>query len=411
MRIAFILREFPAVSETFVLDQITGLIDRGHKVEIFAERPGKDACTHGDIEKYRLMERVVYRPAMPRSFPARVLKAIGLLIINVGSYFPILADSVNIFRHGREAGVLRLFYAALRFRGKGKYDIIHCHFGPLGLEGSWLRDKGIISGRLITSFRGVGVSWYIEQRGAHIYDELFERGDLMLPVTDNCTRKLIELGCQGPKMLLHPEGIHLDRFVPVKRGLCLAGKVCLLTVGRLVEKKGVEYSIRAAARLVERYPELEYNIVGDGPLRKPLMRLTMDLGVFKNIIFHGSRPQEDIIKHLGKAQIFIAASVTAGNGDAEGAPSAIKEAMASGLPVVATRHGGLPEMVEDEVTGFLVEERDSAALAEKITRLIEKEDVRERLGKAGRALVKERYDIEKLNDKLVEIYENVAARG
>jgi colanic acid/amylovoran biosynthesis glycosyltransferase len=409
VRVAFILREFPSVSETFVLDQITGLLDRGHEVEIFAERPGRDVCAYSrDIEKYRLKEKVCYRPSMPVSFPIRAFKAIWLFFTNVGADSPILMDSLNILRHGREAWVLRLFYAALRFRGKGTYDIIHCHFGTLGLEGLWLRDKGVIDGKLIVSFRGVGLSWYLKKFGSHVYDDLFARGDLMLPASGNHARKLIELGCERSKILLHPEGIHLERFVCARPREGRAGKVCLLTVGRLVEKKGVEYSIRAAARLAERYPDLEYDLVGEGPLRKPLMRLAKDLGVSKNIIFHGSKPREDVIKHLMKAQVFIAASVTADDGDTEGAPSSSKEAIAAGLPIVATRHGGIAELVDNEVTGFLVDERDSEALADKVAYILDHEDVRERMGAAGRRVVGEKYDIDRLNDRLVEIYENIS---
>ena len=175
-----------------------------------------------------------------------------------------------------------------------------------------------------------------------------------------------------------------------------------MTVARLVEKKGIAYALRALALVVPRYPALEYTIIGDGPLRGELETLIEELQLQQHVRIAGWMGQDALVGCLSRMHLFIAPSVTAGNGDVEGVPVALMEAMASGLPVLSTAHSGIPELVEDGVSGLLTREMDIDALAENICRLLAAPASWPAMARAGRARVEQEFDIEKLNDRLVE---------
>ena len=143
--------------------------------------------------------------------------------------------------------------------------------------------------------------------------------------------------------------------------------VTLVTVARLVPKKGIEDAIRAVAALAPKYPTLSFHIVGDGPQRSGCQTLIEELGVQNQIRLLGQQPAEGVKHALKSADIFVAPSYTASDGDIEGIPVAIMEAMASGLPVVSTNHSGIPELVMDGVTGCLVAERDVTNIAARLS--------------------------------------------
>ncbi len=152
---------------------------------------------------------------------------------------------------------------------------------------------------------------------------------------------------------------------------------------------------------------MQYHIVGDGPLRKSIEMLIKQLSIQDKVNLLGWRTQDEIRQLYADAHIFVLSSVTASNGDKEGQGLVIQEAQASGLPVISTLHNGIPEGILDGKSGFLVPERDVDALAEKLIYLIEHPEIWPEMGRAGRAYVEANYDINKLNDRLVEIYKEV----
>ena len=185
------------------------------------------------------------------------------------------------------------------------------------------------------------------------------------------------------------------------------GLVRILGVGRLVEKKGFEFAIRAVARLIKARGNISFEIIGDGPLRDELQQLISDLGVEKSIRLVGPRNSPEIVDKLRRSDLFVATSVTSQRGNQDAPVNTLKEAMAVGLPVLATVHGGIPELVEDGVCGFLVPERNVEALADRLTYLIDHPDLWPDFGLAGRRRVEKMYDINSLTDDLVETYERL----
>ncbi len=411
MRIAFLLSRFPCISETFVLNQITGLIDRGHEVAIFAEAPAAEATVHQDVLAYGLLGRTRYYGtcAMPKSKTSRVAAGVRIIAANMGRNPRALAGALNVFRFGRRAASLAILYMIAPFLA-GKFDIVHCHFGPNGMKGALLKDLGAINAKLVTSFHGYDMSSYPREHGEDVYEGLFGKGDLFLPISEVWRDRLVRFGCDRRRIRVHHMGIDTKRYRFRARRPLSDGKVLLVTVARLVEKKGVAHGIRAVAKALRTYPGLEYLIVGDGPLRGSLQSLIDDLGVGASVKLTGWKEQEDIVELMERAHILLAPSVTDGRGDQEGIPVAIMEAMATGMPVISTMHSGIPELVQDGRCGFLVPEGDEEALAGRILFLAGHHETWGPMGRQGRTIVEEQYDINRLNDRMAVLYEDIAGR-
>jgi colanic acid/amylovoran biosynthesis glycosyltransferase len=406
MKIAFIVGAFPALSETFILNQITGLIDLGHEVDIYSTTGPNQGKIHPDVTKYNLLDCTYYFENMPDNKLKRLLHAFCLITANFHKNPLNILKSLNFFKYGKEALSLHIFYLMLPFLGKKKYDIIHCHFGPNGNLGILLRDIGVIEGKTITSFHGYDVN-IINQND--YYTQLFKYGDLFTANTKFTKKKVLKLGGDFKKICILPEGLYLDKFSYRERGISTGEAIKILTVARLVEKKGLEYSIRAVAKVINKHPkcEIEYKIAGEGFLRDELKTLISELGMEDKIKLLGWCDEDEARKLFGESHIFILSSVTAQNGDQEGQGLVLQEAQAVGMPVISTLHNGIPEGVQDGRSGFLVPERDVDALAEKLEYLILHPEVWPKMGRAGCKYVEEHYDINKLNQRLVKIYEEL----
>ncbi len=407
MRIAFIVNQFPALSQTFVLNQITGLIDRGHEVDIYAEQRGDETKVHPDVLKYGLLDRTHQLTTVPINRIWRLIKGIGLFVRHFHRAPHLFLQSLDIQKHGSQAFGLWLMYAAIALIDKPPYDIIHCQFGTQGYRGLFLRNLIQPRPKLIVMFRGHDISRYPREMGADIYDDVFEAADFFLANCEFFRQRVIQLGCEPEKIAVHRSGLDCSKFTFAPRVLACDRQIRIVTTGRLVEKKGIEYAIRAIASLAQAYPHLEYLIVGDGPLKDEFSALIRQLKADSVIKLVGWKTEQELIEILDRAHLFIAPSVTAQDGDQDAPVNVLKEAMAMGLPVLSTYHGGIPELVQDGISGFLVPERDAEALAKKLKYLIEHPEDWPKMGQAGRAFVEQHYDIHRLNDRLVQLYERL----
>lgn len=408
-RVAIFTHEFPALSETFVLDHITRLIDLGHDVRVCALQPRAEAETHAAIEHYDLRRRATY-PDMPRGKLRRIIGVVAILTRADRRHRRRLLRSLNAFRYGREAANLNLFYWTLRLQDLSAFDVIHCHFGPIGRVVAFLREIGAIEGKLVTTFHGVDVSAYVRSH-PRLYDHLFVHGDLFLPISDFWAQRLMATGAPPSKVRVHRMGTDLSRFVYRPPRAAAGAPFRLLTIGRLVEKKGIEFALRAVSQVVRRGYDVRYDVVGDGPLRSRLEALCGELGLDGRVTFHGWQDQTRVASFMREADALLAASVTDEGGDQEGIPVTLMEAMATGLPSIATFHTGIPELVEDGVSGLLVHERDVEALADKIRGLIDAPALAARLSTAGREKVEGEHDNAKQIGRLVDLYDALVGVG
>ncbi len=376
MRVAVVPFKFPIFSETFVLNIIGGLLDRGHDVDVVPLfRSDKEAnVIHPLVKKYDLLKRTIYPPC-----------------ISVGSrefYLP---------------WALR----ALPFEGRKPYDIVHFQFGEAALKCLPIRRSRSFGGKWVVSFRGYDISSYVKKNGNDVYKDLFREGDLFLSNSEFFRQRLISLGSPNEKAVVYRSGVDCARFTFSPKSLRSGECVRVITVGRLVEKKGVEYSLKAVARLIKEKFDIKYEVIGDGPLRNSLEKLAEDLGIRGQVEFKGAQNQEFVIERLNQSHIFLTSGVTAKDGDQNGPDNTVKEAMAMGLPVVASRSGAIEEAVEDGRTGFVAEERDVEGIAVKLRELILNPQKWPSMTKSARKFVDENYNLEKLNDELVARYQKL----
>jgi colanic acid/amylovoran biosynthesis glycosyltransferase len=415
MRIAFFVDQFPSLSETFILNQITGLIDRGHEVDIYCDRPGDRTKMHPEVTEYQLLART-YCTVIPRNPLWRWLKGIGLLLSNFWRSPQTILQTLNFWqfnpsRYGEPAEFLKPLYLALPVLNQlnqPPYDIIHCHYGRNGLKAALLKDLGVIQGKITVVFHGNDISRYLQIHGEDIYDYLFSCADLLMPISQHWQNKLISLGCDPSKIMVHHMGIDCHKFVPTPKPQEQTKKL-IISVARLVEKKGLADGIAAVAQLGKTANQLVYYIIGDGVLRSQLTQQIEQLGVTEQIKLLGWLEQSELHQLISQADILLAPSVTSKNGDCEGIPVSLMEAMAQSIPVVSTYHSGIAELVEDEVAGYLVPERDVQALGSKLDQLLASAELRQKMGIAGRERVIKDYNIEQLCDRLVVIYRELLA--
>jgi colanic acid/amylovoran biosynthesis glycosyltransferase len=281
--------------------------------------------------------------------------------------------------------------------------LIHAQFGPDGVMALPLaRALGV---PLVTSLRGYDLnrrrllgsgrlSWmrYAIGRG-----RLMREGALFLAVSEALRRRALAQGFPEARTLTHYNGVDLSRFAPSDGD---DGET-VLHVGRLVEKKGTALLLRAFAGL----PRGRLVIIGDGPLRGSLERLAGELGLDGRVRFLGLQPAEVVAEWMRRAALLAAPSLTARDGDAEGLPNVAVEAAASGLPVVGSDHQGIPEAVTDGQSGFIVPEGEAQPLARRIGELLASDALRREMGRAGRALAAEKFDLARQMRRLEAHYD------
>jgi len=287
---------------------------------------------------------------------------------------------------------------------KEKAKLIHAHFGPQGYR--VLPIKRNIKLPLVTTFYGVDLS--LEYYHGDQYLELFEEGELFLVEGPHMREKLVELGCELSKVRIQKIAIDVEKYPQHARSVLLLNpeqQINLLFCGRFVEKKGLQYALEAIKIVTGRNYNVGFVVIGDGRLNDEISNLIEELKIREHVKLLGYQPHEIFLQELNKADIFIAPSVAAQNGDTEGgAPTVLLEAQASCVPVVSTFHADIPNIVKDGETGFLVGERDSEALAERIQKLIENPELRLKMGEAGREYMWQEHDVHKLVYDLEEIY-------
>ncbi len=259
-----------------------------------------------------------------------------------------------------------------------------------GHEVSRTRSRLLLSGRL---------SW---TRYALFGRRLMKRGDLFLAVSEAVRARAVARGFPEARTVVHHIGVDLDRLRPdpslVEPGL-------VLHVGRLVEKKGTAVLLDAFAAVRARHPAARLVVIGDGPLRARLEHRAAGLG--DGVRFLGAQPPDAVARWMQRAWLIAAPSVTAADGDAEGLPTVLVEAAASGLPAVATRHSGIAEIVDDGVTGLLVPEGDTRALAEAIVASLGRKAARAQCARAARARAERSFDLVEQSRLLEDHYDRL----
>lgn len=364
MKIGFFLLKFPLSSETFVLNQITAFIDMGYEVEIVAMHKGDLENTHASFNTYQLGDKTRWLLTEPDGKLAKLKFRAGAALQGITR--AATWKALNVSRYGDEARNLILAAICGGNPQAFQADVFIAHFGPAGVTAAKLRELGMIRGKIATVFHGVDVSHRdVLARYTPEYQQLFQRGDLMLPISNLWAGRLKNMGCPPQKIAVSRMGIDMTRFTP-RQLKSPAAPLEIISVARLTEKKGLHVAIEACRQLKEQGVLFRYRILGIGPWERRLRTLIEQYQLDDVIEMPGFKPSHQVKEMLEQADVFLLPSITGRDGDMEGIPVALMEAMAVGIPVISTVHSGIPELVESGKSGWLAPENDAPALAERL---------------------------------------------
>ncbi|MFT8872052.1 MAG: glycosyltransferase [Sporolactobacillus sp.] len=403
MKILVVVGEFPKLSQTFILSQITGLIDRGHDVKILAKTSANEQKVHGDVLQYQLRQRTVYYGRLTRGGKLAKLVQYVIALLSVSAH----RGGRTLLRIGwrrivRQPNVL-LMLRVLRAVNLTDREVILAHFGPNGLLARYCQDAGMLRGRLFVVFHGYDMLRYVRKNGQAVYRDLFQSEAILLPISDYWRQRCLTLGAAADRTIVHHMGIDVNLFqgcVPQSKKT-----VIIASAARFVEKKGLAYAIEAMRLLQERHCNVHYVVAGDGPLARKLRAQISRSGLQTVIELCGWRSQAEWSAMVARAQIVLAPSVTAADGDMEGIPVQLMEAMAAGKVVIATRHSGIPELIQHGLNGYLVDERDAAALADAVEYAITHTRQWPSLSANAQATVAADFNAAVQNDRLIRLFE------
>ncbi len=237
--------------------------------------------------------------------------------------------------------------------------------------------------------------------------QMLDAVKLVLVRSESLRRALIHLGCGREKIEVQRTGIPLEEFPFRDRAFPKNGEWRFVQAGRLIEKKGLPVTLRAFSTFLKQHPGATLTIAGEGPLLPELQKFARELGVTERVSFTGFISQEQLREIYYRSHIFLHPSQTGRDGNQEGIPNSMLEAMATGLAVFATEHGGIPEAIENGVSGVLIPERDDSALAQALLNTTQDPGFLSRIARSGAEAVREKFDLQQQAQQLEEIYLNL----
>lgn len=307
----------------------------------------------------------------------------------------ILRRPITIYRSEAQRTLTALRRAEAR--------VLHVWFGHIGVHLLPLLEIAKLP--VVVSFHGADAD---VGRDAAAMQRVFSHATRLLVRSDSLRERLIAHGAPREKIRLCRTGVSLEQITFHQRTAPVDGAWHCLQACRLIPKKGLATSLRAFARFSQRWPAARFTIAGEGPQREMLERLATELGVAERVRFAGFVAQEELRSLEANAHLFLHPSEIGADGDREGVPNAMLEAMASGLPVCATQHGGIPEAVEQGVSGLLVPEREADALAAQMLGLSESPEWFAQMSAAAAKRVGAEFEIGAQTRRLEAIYSEVS---
>lgn len=388
MKVAFLLATYPKLSETFIRDQVQRLSEK-LEVRVYA---------FSFEEEPVVMNSVRYIPGQRRRLILRYWMQL-LRLRNVAREQGLRLSSIS--KELRRAMALKRAGGLAELE---RSDIVVAHYGTIGLVAAIANIMFDASINFVTFVHGYDVSKTPLQRGFGIYRMMFQEARSIIAVSEYWKTELIRLGCPRDKVQVH----HLGTEIPVELPEFDAECMQIVSVGRLVEKKGTEYLLRALPSVFKRFPDASVVIVGNGPLRPQLEELCHTLGISESVTFSGAVSHNGVRQAIQSSRLFVLPSVTSDSGDKEGIPVSIMEAMALGVPVVSTRHSGIPEIVSTESKGTLVPERDVDRLSEAIVQGLSDSEWSQSVRQEAYTYVASEFNLEKQSNRLITLLRNMA---
>ena len=406
--IAYIVKAWPRLSETFILNEIISLERRGVPIQIFSVREPDNGPSHKKVTQVRA--KVTYLALRPH-WKQAVAANLRLLWRQPGRYLQVLFQAIThrVSQFQRYGPPWHFFEAAylVDILSRGPADHLHSHFAstPTRVALFAHRLSGIpytFTAHAKDIFAGDLEAFRVKLEGARavVTCTQYNRDFLSKQYGPLCDGKL--------HCIYHGLDISQFKFSLFKRDE--AGEPVILSVARLIEKKGLEDLIIAADILRRRGRTFKVEIIGTGPLRNPLKAHAQRLGLADRVSLVGAQAHDAVCLAYQRASVFVLPCVVAANGDRDGIPNVLLEAMASGVPVVSTPVSGIPELVASGANGILVPPHDARSLADAIEELLASRELSERLARAARTKLESSFSLEASADELLAIFRGAESK-
>lgn len=410
-RVAYMMSRFPKLTETFILYEMIAMIEQGVTVELFPLLRERTNIMHPEAERF--MEEAHFVPFISwpivranlsylRRKPGTYLATLGALLKGNWGSFRYFTGALGIFPKS-------VYFAAQMERLEISH--VHAHFASHPAAAAYVIHRLT---DIPFSFTAHGSDIH---RDRTMLAEKVAEASFVVPISD-FNKEVILNACDGrhaEKMTIIHCGVDTEHFRPGDEVAVADGRAALdetpaqpLTIcciGTLHEVKGQHFLLEACRLLKERDVAFHCHFIGDGPDRDALEMQSEHAGISDQVTFHGQQTRADVAALLRDAKVVAAPSVPSSDGRREGIPVALMEAMSSGLPVVASRLSGIPELVEDGVSGLLAPPGDAVALADVLERLWRDPALRQRLGQAARQKILNEFDLQRNARRLAERFE------
>lgn len=380
MKILYLTVKYPALSETFVSDQVEFGRSLGINVEVMSVY-GPDTQIASDLR-----HDCAHRPGESKArLAGYFVRGMASLCRRPRAWRPSLRIALTL----RHRIAFPLILAGMASQGRRDWDVMVCHFGEVGLWGRLINLALGTEIPQVTVFHGYDLSAMVRRRGIKLYHELFRSPKHESVVISGTWLPVMSI-LGDPQAKLLRLGVDLKKFGFAPRKPPRDRPLRLITTARLVKKKGHATVLHALSRIT--HASWEYHVIGDGPEARRLQRMAEDLGIANRVSFLGARSHEQVRELTQRADVFVLASQTAPDGDMEGIPVVLMEAMAAGIPVISTIHSGIADLIENGRNGLIVAEGDIAALAKAIDEIAESKSWSEMITLA-RQRIEDNYDL------------------
>jgi len=402
MKVAYLMSRYPKITETFILNEVLALADTGVEVSLFPLQREKASVVHPSA--LALMHKVTFTPFMSFRIAFAMLKVLFKQpIAFVKTLFNVIRFNFACpnFLLGAIAFFPKAVYLSTLFKQQG-ITHIHAHFA----------NHPTMVAYVINQLSGIGYSFTAHgsdiHKRQHMLSEKFNAAKFAVMISQYNERffythtgllhndKLQIVRCGVDTQLFTPK-IHTNNDITQ-----------ILCVASLREVKGHCYLIEACAQLKSQAIPFHLTLIGDGPMRGALEAQINQLNLENEVTLLGAQPQQKILESLAISDVFTLTSFQTASGNREGIPVVIMEAMACGLPVVASDVSGIPELVNDGKTGLLCETQNPKSIAEKLSILCSDSETRRTMGMAGRAFVEQEFDLVKNAYKLAKLFKHYA---
>lgn len=396
-KIAYVLKVYPRFSQTFVVNEILAHEECGLPLEIFSMRLSDDTRFHGALSR---VQSPVNRVLKPGGKIDEFLNELREAANRFPTTLEVIRENPNVAASDMQQA-LRL---ACRIQDRGIAHL-HAHFGTIATTVARL------------AARLAGISYSFTAHAKDIFHESVDRDRFREKLEDAAT--VVTVSDYNLEYLKSHYGSAAEHVIHINNGLDLEQfsysdpgqrQPLVLGVGRLVEKKGFEYLVEAFAGVSESVTGARCEIIGGGVAEQELQEQISRLGLEGRVRLLGPQPQCEVRRKLSQASVIAAPCIVAPDGDRDGLPTVLLEAMAMGTPIISTDVTGIPEILEDEVTGLAVPQRDTEALKTACTRLLQDASLRQKLAEPARAMVEQRFDIRKNSEQLRTMFKSILQR-